>query len=282
MKLRISAVQYDLKNINRFEEFAHQVEHYVKTSAEFGAEIILFPEFMSTQLLSLENAQRLTINDLPSFTDKYQSFFSGFAKEYNMSIIGGTHVTERDGRLYNVAHLFHTDGTIEEQEKLHITPFEVESWRIEKGEKLKLFTIKGIKVAIIICYDIEFPEIVRMARAQGADIIFNPACTDDRQGFYRVRYTAHARAIENEVYVVTTGTVGSLTKVDFMRSNFGQAAFITPNDIPFPHKGILTEGELNQDMVITTDLDLDLLYEFREKGAVATWRDRRVDLYPDW
>jgi predicted amidohydrolase len=88
--------------------------------------------------------------------------------------------------------------------------------------------------------------------------------------------------VENQVYVVTTGTVGSLPTVDFMRSNFGQAAVITPNDIPFPPQGILAAGEINQDMVIVAELDLSLLYQVREKGSVTTWRDRRTDLYPDF
>ena len=135
---------------------------------------------------------------------------------------------------------------------------------------------------MLTCYDIEFPEIVRMAKAKGADVIFCPSCTDDRHGFHRVRYTSHARAIENQIYVVLTGTVGSLPTVDLMRANFGQAAIITPNDIPFPPQGLLAEGELNNDMIITADLDLDLLYQVREKGSVTTWRDRRTDLYPDW
>ena len=87
---------------------------------------------------------------------------------------------------------------------------------------------------MLTCYDIEFPEIVRMAKAKGADVIFCPSCTDDRHGFHRVRYTSHARAIENQIYVVLTGTVGSPPTVDLMRANFGQAAIITPNDIPFP------------------------------------------------
>jgi predicted amidohydrolase len=56
---------------------------------------------------------------------------------------------------------------------------------------------------------------------------------------------------------------------------------ITPNDIPFPPRGILVEGEINQDMIVTTDLDLELLYKVRENGSVTTWRDRRTDLYPD-
>ncbi|QED48196.1 carbon-nitrogen hydrolase family protein [Cytobacillus dafuensis] len=284
MKLRVSAVQYHLHTIHSFEDFAKQCEHYIKTAQEFGSEFVLFPEFFTTQLLSIGSHQgkNLTINELPGFTEQYRNLFSQLAKETNMHIIGGTHVINNNGRLNNVAHLFYPDGRIAEQAKLHMTPTEVEEWNMSPGEGLEVFDTDKGRIAILTCYDIEFPEIVRMAKAKGADVIFCPSCTDDRHGFHRVRYTSHARAIENQVYVVVTGTVGSLPTVDFMRGNFGQAAVITPNDVPFPPKGIMVEGEINDDMIITADLDLSLLYEVREKGSVTTWRDRRVDLYTDW
>lgn len=282
--MRVSAVQYHLHTIRSFEEFSAQCEHYIKTAEEFGSEFILFPEFFTTQLLSIgkEDGSKVTIDDLPGFTEQYRTLFTNFAKQYNVHIIGGTHVIRKADRLYNVAHLFYPDGRIEEQAKLHITPTEVNEWNMSPGEDFRVFDTDKGRIAMLTCYDIEFPEIVRMAKAKGADVIFCPSCTDDRHGFHRVRYTSHARAVENQVYVVGTGTVGSLPTVDFMRANFGQAAIITPNDIPFPPKGILVEGEINNDMIVTADLDLELLYEVRERGSVTTWRDRRIDLYPDW
>ncbi|WP_088548018.1 carbon-nitrogen hydrolase family protein [Paenibacillus aquistagni] len=284
MKLRVSAVQYDLHTIHSFDDFAKQCEHYVKTAQEYDAEFILFPEFMTTQLMSIgnEQGQALTIQDLPDFTEQYLELFATLAKNSSMHIIGGTHVIRKGEHLYNVAHLFYPDGRVATQAKLHITPTEVTEWNMKKGDGLQVFeTDKGV-IAMLTCYDIEFPEIVRMAKARGADVIFCPSCTDDRHGFHRVRYTSHARAIENQVYIVLTGTVGSLPTVDFMRANFGQAAIITPNDIPFPPRGLLAEGEINQDMIVTADLDLSLLEEVRERGSVTTWRDRRTDLYTDW
>lgn len=282
MKLRVSAVQYHLHTINSFEEFADQVTHYVKTSTEFNTDFILFPEFITTQLLSIsDNGQGQPIQNLPNFTEAYHQLFSSLAVEHGVYIIGGTHVVRKGDRLYNVAHLFSPDGHIGEQAKLHLTPTEVTEWGISPGESLQIFETPKGNVALLTCYDIEFPEVVRMVRGMGADVIFSPSCTDDRHGFNRVRYTSHARTIENQVYVVTTGTVGSLPTVDFMRGNFGQAAVITPNDVPFPQDGILVKGEINNDMVITADLDLSLLYEVREHGSVTTWRDRRLDFYPD-
>ncbi|PLT30529.1 carbon-nitrogen hydrolase family protein [Peribacillus deserti] len=284
MQIRVSAVQYDLHSIHSFHEFESQVEHYVKTAAEYDAEFVLFPEFFTTQLMSIPNeyGEARTIEDLPDFTEQYRALFIRLAMQMKMHIIGGTHVVQRDGRLYNVAHLFYPDGRVAEQAKLHITPTEVNEWNMSAGEGLEVFETEKGTIAMLTCYDIEFPEIVRMAKAKGADVIFCPSCTDDRHGFHRVRYTSHARAIENQVYVVTTGTVGSLPTVDFMRANFGQAVVITPNDIPFPPSGIAAEGEMNQDMIITADLNLELLYKVREKGSVTTWRDRRTDLYGDW
>ncbi|MCX7570945.1 carbon-nitrogen hydrolase family protein [Tumebacillus sp. DT12] len=284
MKIRVSAVQYHLHTIHSFDEFAAQVEHYVRTAMEFETEFVLFPEFMTTQLLSIgdSSGNALSINDLPDFTDRYVELFSRLAAETGMHLIGGTHVVRKEGKLYNVCHMFYPDGRIAEQAKLHITPTEVHEWELEKGEDFKVFDTDKGRVALITCYDMEFPEIVRIAKARGADVVFCPSCTDDRHGFYRVRYSCHARTIENQIYVVNAGTVGSLPTVDFMRANFGQAAILTPNDIPFPPGGVLAEGEIGQDMIITADLDLDLLYKVREKGSVTTWRDRRTDLYTDW
>jgi len=283
MKLRVSAVQYHLHTISSFQDFADQVTHYVKTAEEFNADFVLFPEFVTTQLMSIpQNGRAQKINDLPRYTKFYYDLFSSLAQETEMHIIGGTHVIEENGKLFNVAHLFYPDGRIGRQPKLHVTPTEVKEWNITPGKGFNVFHTDKGTIALITCYDMEFPEIVRLAKAMGADVIFAPSCTDDSHGFHRVRYCCHARAIENQVYVVTTGTVGSLPTVDFMRGNYGQAALITPNDIPFPQKGILIEGDINNDMIITGDLDLRLLYEVRESGSVTTWRDRRNDLYPDW
>lgn len=284
MKMRVSAVQYHLHTIDSFEAFAAQCDHYVRTAEEFGAEFVLFPEFFTTQLMSIgdEAGRALGIEGLPDFTERYLELFTSLAERTGMHIIGGTHVIRRNGKLYNTAHLFYPDGRVAEQPKLHITPTEANEWNMAPGEGLNVFeTAKGT-IAMLTCYDIEFPEIVRMARAKGADVIFCPSCTDDRHGFHRVRYTCHARTIENQVYVVTTGTVGSLPTVDFMRGNYGQAAVISPNDVPFPPRGIVVKGEINDDMIVTADIDLQLLYEVRERGSVTTWRDRRTDLYTDW
>jgi predicted amidohydrolase len=282
--MRVSAVQFPLRDINHFDEFRRQVVHYVRNAAEYETQYLLFPEFVTTPLLSMGGGPESgePIDRLPDYTEAYESLFSELAVQYRMFIFGGTHVTRTGSQLRNTAYLFGPDGSIRTQDKLHITPTEKSEWHIRPGDGVQVFQTPHGPVGLLTCYDIEFPEIVRMARAKGANVIFCPSCTDDRHGFYRVRYCCQARAVENQIYIVTTGTVGSLARVDFMRANFGQAAVITPCDIPFPPGGIMCEGEINADMLITADLDLALLEEVRQRGSVTTWRDRRTDLYPDW
>ncbi|WP_168122709.1 carbon-nitrogen hydrolase family protein [Paenibacillus sp. HB172176] len=285
MRFRTAAVQYKLTDIDSFAEFEEQVTHSVRNASEYGVQFLLFPEFLTTQLLSIsdENGNPHAFEQLPSFTEAYLALFTKLAEIYQIYIIGGTHVRQcADGSRQNVAHLFHPDGKVDTQGKVHLTPTEVEEWNMSPADGIEVFQTHYGKIAMLTCYDIEFPELVRIVRSKGADVIFCPSCTDDRHGFYRVRYCCHARTVENQMYVVTTGTVGSLRKVDFMRANFGQAAIIAPNDIPFPPGGIIAEGLLNDDMLVVGDLDLQLLDEVRKNGSVRPWLDRRPDIYPTW
>jgi predicted amidohydrolase len=100
-----------------------------------------------------------------------------------------------------------------------------------------------------------------------------PSSTDDRQGFLRVRYCAHARTIENQLYVVHSPTVGSLPSVPDVFLNYGQASILTPNDYTFARDGILAEGVLNQEMIIVGELDMTTIEESRSFGTVLPLLD---------
>jgi hypothetical protein len=117
-----------------------------------------------------------------------------------------------------------------------------------------------------------------MAEA-GAEILFVPSCTDGREGFCRVRYCAQARAIENQIYVAVTGTVGNLPLVPYMAANYGQAAILTPSDYFFARDGIAAEGTINQEQMVFADVDLDLLDEQRVNGSVIPLQDLIKDAY---
>jgi hypothetical protein len=154
---------------------------------------------------------------LAGLTPKVRELMSTPAREQGLHLIAGSHpVLQEDGSLQNEAMLFRPDGTFVSQPKLHITPSETKWWGISGGNQLLVIQTPKAKVGILICYDVEFPEAARYLAEQGVEILFVPYCTDNRQGYLRVTKCAAARAIENQIYVVTTGVVGNLPDVPAM------------------------------------------------------------------
>jgi predicted amidohydrolase len=162
---------------------------------------------------------------------------------------------------------------------VHITPNERRWWGIAGGNSLQVVDTPLCKIGVLICYDIEFPEAARYLADQGAEIIFVPFCTDNRQGYLRVRYCAQARAIENQVYVAMAGNVGNLPDVNNMDIQYGQACVLTPSDFAFARDGIAAEADSNEETLLICDLDLDDLHESRSGGTVTPRLDRRSDLF---
>jgi len=279
--VRVCAVQYGLRQVQSFEAFAQQCEYFVDVAADYKSDFVLFPEMFTTQLLSLveESDPATAMRRLDEFTPRYLELFTRLAIQYNVNIIGGSHFTVEDGRLFNIAYLFRRDGTLGKQYKLHITPTERHWWGVQGGDRLEVFDTDRGKVSILICYDIEFPELTRIAVERGAQLLFVPFCTDERYAYLRVRYCAQARCVENHVYVAIAGSVGNLPNVKSLGIHYAQSAIFTPSDISFVRDAIAAEATPNTEMVLFEDLDLDLLKKHRQSGTVLNWKDRRTDLY---
>ncbi len=219
------------------------------------------------------------IRQLATYTDRMRDVFADFAISYNINIITGSMPEVRDESLYNVGHLCKRNGEIEKYEKIHVTPDEVKVWGMSGGDRIQVFDTDAGKVGILICYDVEFPELSRLLANQNMDILFVPFMTDTQNGYSRVRNCAMARAIENECYVAVAGSVGNLPRVHNMDIQYGQSVVFTPCDFAFPTNGIKAEATPNTEMMLLVDVDLDLLKELHLKGSVRTLKDRRKDLY---
>lgn len=280
-RTRVAAAQYRMRPVQSFEDFERQCTFFVDSAAEYRCDFVCFPELLTNQLLSLVSAARpaLTARRLDEFTPRYVEMFSRLALRYNVNIIGGTHLVVEGDRLYNVAYLFHRDGRIDRQYKLHITPSEAKWWGVSAGDRLEVFDTDRGKVAILICYDVEFPELARVARARGANILFVPYNTDLRAAHVRVRTCAHARCIENNVYVVLSGACGNLPHVNGADIHYARSAILTPSDISFSRDGVGAEATDNAEMLVVHELDFALLRRMQRQGSVRTWVDRRADLY---
>jgi predicted amidohydrolase len=107
-----------------------------------------------------------------------------------------------------------------------------------------------------------------------------PYCTDDANGHHRVTRCALARAVENTMYVVTAGGVGSIRNREGFAHHFAESVIATPCDVGFPADGILARALPGQAQCLIADLDLALLRKKRTSGTVLPLRDLRRDLFP--
>lgn len=279
--VRVASVQFHMRPVQSFEEFAKQCAFFVDTAGDYRCDFVLFPELVTNALLGLVQEDRpgKSARRLTEFTEQYLASFSEMAIKYNVNVVAGTHMTVEDDRLYNVAYLFRRDGTIEKQYKLHVTPAESRWWGTTAGDKLHVFDTDCGKVAILICYDTEFPELARIATAKGARIVFVPFNTELRTGYLRVRYCAQARCVENNVFAVLSGACGNLPAVEGADLHYSQSCILTPSDIRHDRDGIAAEATPNVETMLVHNLDLDVLRLSRRLGSVRTWRDRRRDMY---
>ncbi len=280
-RLRVATLQYFVRPIHDFSDFRDQVRGLIRTAAGYECRLVVFPEYFTIQLLTLDDVNRPMVEQIRVLADRAAEFtdlMGTLARESGIYVSAGT-IPVRDphhpDRLYNECQLFAPDGSHGSQAKLHMTRFEKEEWKVSPGKGLRLFETEFGRLAIAICYDAEFPEIARAAARQDAVVLLVPSYTDDRQGFLRVRYCAHARAIENQMFVIHSATVGSLPMVPAVSLNYGQAAILTPSDFEFARDGILAEGIPNQEMMVIGELNLRVLRSSRLRGTVLPLRDSR-------
>lgn len=279
--VRLGLIQWQMRSYVDLEDMMQQADFFVDAVSGYHSDFALFPEFFNAPLMAKYNhlSEANAIREMAKYTETIANRMSELAISYNINILTGSMPEVRDNRLYNVGFLCRRDGSREKYEKIHVTPDEARVWGMQGGDVLKTFDTDCGKIGVLICYDVEFPELSRLLADDGMDILFVPFLTDTQNGYSRVRHCAQARAIENECYVAIAGCVGNLPKVHNMDIQYAQAMVYTPCDFAFPTNGVKAEATPNTEMILIADVDLDLLRELNQFGSVRNLQDRRNDIY---
>lgn len=280
--ITVGAIQYHMSPIESWENVEQKITSLVMKAKNHNPQILLFPEYFGIHYfdcLPIDWSEKAKLDAVIERYYQYLQLFMSLSKKFQILIIGGSHPVRRgDGTLSNAAHLFSPSGSVYTQEKLHVTPKEKTIWEYSGSDKVCLFDTPFGRIGIQICYDIEFPEVARLMTLKGADIIFVPFFTSDQYGYLRVRYTAQARAVENYLFTVISGSFGNIPENPSLNC-FAQSAIFTPSDIGFPMNAIAAEADPKKEMVVFADLDLDYLRKIRIEGTVKPLLDRREDFY---
>ena len=280
--VRIGLVQWQMRPYASLDDLFEQVEFFVDAVSDYKSDFILFPEYFNAPLMAKFNdmGEAQSIRAMAQYTSQIRDRFRELAISYNINIITGSMpYLKEDNALYNVGFLCRRNGTVSMYEKIHVTPDEQKCWGLSAGSHIQTFDTDCGRIGIVICYDVEFPELSRLMADDGMKILFVPFMTDTPNAYARVRVCAQARAIENECYVAIAGSVGNLPRVHNMDIQYAQSAVFTPCDFAFPNDGKRAEATPNTEMILVSDVDLSLLNELHTYGSVRNLRDRRDDLY---
>lgn len=277
--MKIAAATYPIDWHDNWQSYADKLTHWVVTAQ---ADILVFPEYGAMELASLAGALvagdlHASISAVSDRMTEANTLHAALALTNRCYILAASAPVVTANGVVNRAHFFAPDGSMSYQDKQIMTRFERETWGIRTGDPLRVFETSFGRIAVLTCYDAEFPLLARAAVVAGAEIILVPSCTDSAHGFARVRIGAMARALEGQCITVQASTAGDAGWSPAVDENVGAAGIFGPPDRGFPATGIIAEAALNESGWTTAEVDLEAIREVRREGQVlnlAHWPEQ--------
>ncbi|MCG7625704.1 carbon-nitrogen hydrolase family protein [Epibacterium sp. Ofav1-8] len=281
--MRIATAAYPLDWLDSWAHYQDKLADWVATAAGNGADLLVFPEYGAMELSTLDGTAiagnlEASIQSVSEKMDDAAALHLQLAAEYKVHILGASAPVHAGfARPVNRAEFYTPTGLRDSQDKQIMTMFERDPWDIAPGGPLKIFDTALGKIAVLICYDSEYPLLGR-ALAE-ADIILVPSCTEALAGYWRVRIGAMSRALEQQCVTAMSSIVGPAEWSEAVDVNTGMGGIFGPPDTGFPATGVLAEGQLNQPGWTYADVDRSAIEHVRREGVVRNrshWEEQET------
>ena len=276
--VKIAAAQYPIGEPGSLEAWRDKIARWVADGAATGAEILVFPEYAAIEQAAafgpgVAGNLEATLKTVANLESERLDLHLQFAARHQVHILVGSGPSRKGEGLYvNAAQLVTPDGSVGVQEKHIMTPFE-RDWGITPGSGIRVFDTAVGRIGVAICYDSEFPLLVRGMAEAGAEMILIPSCTERISGYHRVRTGARARALENQIATVLSPTVGDASWSPAVDHNTGAAGIFVPSEPTVADDGILAEGVIDAPQLVSATIDLGRLRALRQAGEMRNFAD---------
>lgn len=273
----LATAAYPVEQLIAWDDYAAKITRWVAEAADGGAKLAVFPEYAGMELTAQDAASvedlHGSIAAMGALVERVDALHAELAVRHGIHLCAGSlPVREDDGVFRNHARLFAPSGKMGTQRKIVMTRFEREIWNIGAGSPLHVFDTDLGRVGIAICYDVEFPLLVRAQAEAGATLILAPSATDTTHGYHRVRVGAQARALENQCYVVQASVVGDAEWTPSLGTSHGAAGIYGPPDLGFPADGVVAIGAMDAPGWVFGEIDPDKVARVRREGSVFNYR----------
>lgn len=268
MKFKIGICQMSVSENKRANLLS--AEKMIRNAAAKGCQIIVLPEMFNCPY---EN------KSFPIFSEEYPGettqMLAALSKELKVYIFGGS-IPERDGEaLYNTAYVFDKIGNlIGKHRKVHLFDIDIEngikfkeSDTLSRGNEVTVVDTEFGKIGVAICYDMRFPELMRLMVLKGAEMIIVPAAFNMTTGPAHWDLTLRARALDNQVYYAA---VSPARNINASYHAYGHSALVSP------WGEIIKQADEKETLLIE---EIDLEYIKKIRNELPLLKHRREDLY---
>jgi len=261
---QLNVAENKRKNIDRAAEM-------VRCAADNGARMVILPEMFNcpyqTKLFP-EYAEHFAGGETTSMLREV-------ASEKQIYLVGGS-IPEKDGdQVYNSSFTFGPQGELlGSYRKMHLFDVDLpggpkvqESSTLDYGHGLTVFDTEWCRVGIVICFDVRFPELIRLLALQGVQLVVIPAAFNTTSGPAHWEMTMRTRAVDNQVYVAAASPARD-PETGYVV--YGHSVVVEPWGEVVAEAG---EGE----ETITAEIDIDRVEKVRQQIPLLNLR--RHDLY---
>lgn len=225
-KIKVALAQISCRGGEKAENL-RKIESNLTNAKHRGAELVIFPELSLTGYSMRDQIHELA-ETIPGHSTNVVEEMTRKAGMY--VVFGLPEISEKTHGIYNTAVLIGPEGLVGKYRKMHI-PDAAEERHFYPGYEAAVFETNLGKLGLIICYDVFFPEVSRLTRLKGAQLIAcvsaSPKCDEgspiDSQTFLETLVAA--RAIENTAFLAYVNLAG---KEDGMRF-WGGSRLVGPN-----------------------------------------------------
>lgn len=267
--------------VNGVAGWVSRIEAKMAEAAAAGARILLMPEYACEQWLSfkpegLKPAQE--IGWMAGLAAEALELLKPLPAKHGVALLAGTMPWPADDGFRNRAWLMLPDGRAIPQDKLALTPGEQDpdSWRLATGDAISIVEWDGLKLATLVCLDVEMPALSSLLAPEGLDLLLVPSMTCYLSGYARVFGCARARAVELMSAVAVTGCIGAAPGTTQNDRNVSGCAVYIPCETDLGFTGeFASVGPMETDdgdgpLMIARDVPVGLIQRKRG-GAAEVW-----------
>ncbi|MHA7772560.1 nitrilase-related carbon-nitrogen hydrolase [Roseibium sp. M-1] len=260
--------------------FAAEIEDGLRRASEAGAKLLMLPEYLPECCLAFKPEGLRPDQEMAFLADICVELLPQLAPlpaKYGVSLLAGSMPVKTRGGITNTAVLLTADGREIRQDKLCLTPFEQDPdvWHLTPGSELKVFDLDGLKMAILICLDVEMPALSSLLAPQRPDLLLVPSMTEKLSGYHRVFGCAKARAVELMCAVAVCGVVGTSKGTTQNDTNVSGAALYLPCEEEFGYSGVAaeiapTQGQNGEEPFLVATIPVAQLRDLKS-GKAEVW-----------